>query len=123
MKYLILIQSNERSRALWDTLTEAERREFGRAHLRLSEDLQASGELVTSEALADPSLTRRVCAPDGRAIVSDGPFAEVKEYLAGFILIDVDSEDRAHEIAARVPDAARGHVDVRPVFDLRAVDL
>lgn len=123
MKYLILIQSNERSRAIWETLTEAERREFGRGHLRLTEKLLASGELVASAALTDPALARSVSRRDGRRLVSDGPFAEAKEYLAGFIMVDCESEERAYEIAAEVPDAERGEVVVRPVFDLRAVDL
>ena len=123
MKYLILIQSNEQSRAIWGTLTEAERREFGLGHLRLTEELQASGELVTAEALTDPALTRRVSRRADRPLVSDGPFAEAKEYLAGIIVIDCDSEARAYEIASQVPDAARCYVEVRPVFDLRAVDL
>lgn len=123
MKYLILIQSNERSRAIWETLTDDERREFGRGHLRLKDKLLASGELVVSEALTDPALARSVSRRDGHTLVSDGPFAEAKEHLAGFILVNCDSEERAHEIAADVPDAQWGEVVVRPVFDLRAVDL
>jgi hypothetical protein len=123
VKYLILIESNEQSRAAWETLTEAERIEFGRGYMRLREELLASGELVVSEALVDPSLAKRVSVRDGRTVTSDGPFAEVKEHLAGFYLVDCDSPERAIEIAARTPDAQRGHVEVRPVFDLRALDL
>ncbi len=123
MKYLILIQSNEQSRAVWETLTEAERIEFGRCHLRLTEELLASGELVASEALVDQSLATRVSVRGGRTVTSDGPFAEIKEYVAGFYLVECDGHERAIEIAARVPDAQRCCVEVRPVFDIRAMDL
>jgi hypothetical protein len=123
MRYLVLIQSNEQSRAVWQTLTERERIEFGRGHLRLTEELLASGELVASEALVDQSLATRVSVRDGQTVTSDGPFAEIKEYVAGFYLVDCDTRERAIEIAAKAPDARRCYVEVRPVFDLRAIDL
>lgn len=67
-----------------------------------------SGELIVSEALADPSLAKRVPAQAGRTTTSDAPFAEAKEHLAGFFLIECESIERALEIAARVPEAAYG---------------
>lgn len=123
MKYLILIYSNPKSRAVWEGLSEAQRMEFGRGHLALTEDLAASGELIVSEGLADPSLAKRVSVREGRTMTSDGPFAEVKEHLAGFYLIECDGIERAIEHAARVPDAASGEVEVRPIFDLSALDI
>jgi hypothetical protein len=72
-----------------------------------------------SEALADPSTATRVAVREGRTITTDGPFAEAKELLAGFYLVDCDSHERAVEIAARVPGMAElGLVEVRPVLDL-----
>jgi hypothetical protein len=118
VKYLILIQSNPRSRELWETLTDEQRMAFGRAHVDLTEQLAASGELVVSEGLADPENATMVSVRDGHTIATDGPFAEVKEYLAGFYLIECDSHDRAVEWAAKVPDAATGSVEVRPILDL-----
>lgn len=118
MKYLILIQSNERSLAIWDKMTDDERTAFGVGHLRLSEEMGEAGVLVASEGLADPSLARFVSVRDGDTVVSDGPFAEVKEHLAGFYLIDVASEKDAYEWAAKVPDAATIGVEVRPVLDM-----
>ena len=59
----------------------------------------------------------------GKTVSSDGPFAEVKEHLAGFYLIDVASEERAVEVAARLPDAVWGLVEVRPVLDMSGWDL
>jgi hypothetical protein len=57
---------------------------------------------------------------DGRTITTDGPFAELKEHLAGFYLLDCESIERAVEIAARIPEAALGLVEVRPVMDISA---
>jgi len=116
MKYVILIHSNP---AAWDALSEAQKVEVGRRHLALTDDLAASGELIVTEALADPSLTRHVMMRDGRTVAGDGPFAEVKEHLAGFYLVDCDSMDRALTHAARL--APYGEIEVRPVMDLHAV--
>lgn len=73
--------------------------------------------------MADPSLGIRVSTRGGHTVSSDGPFAEVKEHLAGFYLIDVDNEKRAVEVAARVPDAVWGLVEVRPVLDMSGWDV
>jgi hypothetical protein len=118
MKYLILIQSNERSLAVWETLTDQQRTDFGVGHLKLTEEMGEAGVLVASEGLADPSLARWVSVRDGRTVASDGPFAEVKEHLAGFYLIDCADLDEAVAWAAKVPDAAYTQVEVRPVLDM-----
>ncbi|MEX5717123.1 YciI family protein [Geodermatophilus maliterrae] len=123
MRYLILIQSNPRSREVWEGLSDEQRAAFGRAHLALTDELVGTGELVVSEGLPDPSAATLVSVRDGRTLTSDGPFAEAKEYLAGFYLVDVAGLDRAVEIAARAPDAATGSVEVRPVHDLGQFDL
>ena len=119
MKYVILIYSNPTSRKLWESLSDAERAEGFRAYAALDEDLAASGEMIVSEALADPSTARRVSVQADRTITTDGPFAEAKELLAGFYLVECDSLDRAIAIAARIPGLAElGLVEVRPVLDL-----
>ena len=118
MKYLILIQSNPRSLAAWDAMSEDERMAFGRDHLRLSEEMAEAGVHVASEGLADPGLAKWVSVRDGGTIASDGPYAEVKEHLAGFYLIDCPSLDEAVAWAARVPDAKYTEVEVRPVLDM-----
>jgi hypothetical protein len=123
VKYMILIHSNPQFQERWDALTEDQRDHFGRDHLALSEELSGSGELVASEGLADPSLGIRVTAREGEPMTTDGPFAEVKEHLAGFLLVDCDSSERAVEIAARVPDAVWGLVEVRPVLDMSDWDM
>lgn len=116
MKYLVLIYSNPQSRALWDRMGEQDRTAGLDAYAALNEELAASGELVVTEALADPSRTTRVTVRDGQALTTDGPFAEAKELLAGFYLVDCETPERAVQIAARVPEARLGLVEVRPVL-------
>jgi hypothetical protein len=116
MKYMILIHSNPYFHERWAKLSAAEREDFGRRHYALSGALVDSGELIVSEGLADPSLAKRVTASDGQTMTTDGPFAEVKEHLAGFYLIDCANQDRALAIAAQVPDAVWGLVEVRPIL-------
>jgi len=131
VKYLILIHSNPQSREIWEGFSDAERAEGFSAYAALTEDLAASGELIVTEALADPSLAKRVTVRDGRPMTSDGPFAEVKEHLAGFYFIQCESIERAIEIAARVPEASlppalrgpHGLVEVRPVMDLSGLEM
>jgi len=118
VKFLILIYSNPVSRQIWDGLSEEQRAGGWRAYTELNEDLAASGEMIVSEALADPSLGKRVSVREGKAMTSDGPFAEVKEHLAGFFLIECESIERAVSRAARIPEAAYGLVEVRPVLDV-----
>jgi hypothetical protein len=123
VKYLILIHSNPKSRQIWEGFSDAQRAEGFGVYAALSEDLAASGELIVTEALADPSLSKRISVREGRTMTSDGPFAEVKELLAGFFLIECDSIERAIEIAARVPEAELGLVEVRPVLDLGGLEM
>ena len=118
MKYLILIYSNPASREIWEGFSDDQRTEGFRYYAALNDELAASGELIVTEALADPSQTTRVSMRDGQVITSDGPYAESKELLAGFYLLDCESVDRALEIAARVPEAELGLVEVRPVRGL-----
>ncbi len=117
MKYLIMIYSNPMSRAAWEKFSREQRAEGLTVYDALRDDMIASGEYIVSEALADASQGKRVSVQDGRTVTSDGPFAEVKEQLAGFFLIECDSMERAVECAARVPEAAFSVVEVRPVFD------
>ncbi|MTD15011.1 YciI family protein [Nakamurella sp. YIM 132087] len=122
MRYLILIHSNPKSWTIWDALTEEQRSSFGADHMALSEELARTGELVASEGLPGPEYSTWVTSKDGH-IATDGPFAEVKEYVAGFYLVECDSKERAIELAAMVPDARNGSpVEVRQVFDMSLLD-
>jgi hypothetical protein len=123
VKYLILIYSNPASREIWEGFSDDQRAEGYRYYAALTEELAAAGELIVSEALADPSLTTRVTVRDGQTLTSDGPFAETKELLGGFFLLECESHERAVEIAARVPEAELGLVEVRPVLELGGTEL
>jgi hypothetical protein len=123
VKYLILIYSNPASREIWEGFSDDQRADGFRYYAALEEEVAASGELIVSEALADASLTKRVSVRDGQTLTSDGPFAEVKELLAGFFLLEVESEQRAVEIAARMPEAEFGLVEVRPVMELGGMEI
>lgn len=123
MKFVILIYSNPASREIWESFSETEQAEGYEYYAGLDEELADSGEMIVSEALADPSLAKRVAVREGQTITTDGPFAELKEQLAGFYLVDCDSTERAVEIAARIPEAGLGLVEVRPVLDLSATGM
>lgn len=122
MKYLILIYGNAQSRQVFAGMSDEERASGYREYAALTRDLTTNGEYIVSEPLADASLTKRVTrGRDGRVTSSDGPFAEAKEILAGFYLVDCDSMETAIRYAGRVPEAAGGLVEVRPVLDLSAM--
>ncbi len=123
MKYVILIYSNPASRSIWESFAPEQRANGLRQYAALNEDLTASGELIVSEALADPTMAKRVALQHDQLMLTDGPFAEAKELLAGFYLLECESMDRAIEHAARVPEARLGLVEVRPVLDLKGLEM
>ena len=123
MKYLLLIYLNRESREVWMALPESQRAEGLGAHAALNEELAASGELIVTEALADTALAKRVSVREGRTITGDGPFAEAKEILAGFYLVECESIERAIEFAARMPEAPIGEIEVRPIMDLKGLEM
>ena len=113
MKYLLIIHANP---SLAETLSEDEIDALVAAHDTFQEQIRDTGELVGYAALADPGTSRVVRVRDGGTVVSDGPYAEVKEFLAGYYLVEADTPERAVEIAARIPDAAHNGIEVRPVM-------
>jgi hypothetical protein len=84
----------------------------------LNDDLRARGEWVDGQGLTEPAHARRVQRVDGEAIITDGPYAETKEVLGGYYIVDVKDLDRALELAAKIPDARTGSVEVRPVQEM-----
>jgi hypothetical protein len=123
VRYLILIYHNPQARQMWEELSEAERASGLQAYAALNEELVTSGELVVTEALADASMAKHVTVRDGQAVATDGPFAEAKEQLAGFFLVDCDSVDRAVEIAARIPEASVAQLEVRPIMRYDGLEM
>jgi hypothetical protein len=134
MKYMILTYASQRDydgmagkpteEPVWSAEDFAKMGAFMES---LNQDLAASGELVETRALTAPVLTRRLQLQNGVPVVTDGPYAETQEVLAGYWIVECDSFDRATEIAARLagcpaPEevAATAVADVRPIADSRA---
>ncbi|MFI2030409.1 YciI family protein [Streptomyces buecherae] len=103
MQFVISMYINP---AVLDALTDAEKAAIGEGHGEFIEALKRSGELITTQALVDPSQAAVVNVRDGQPVVTDGPFLEAKEHLGGFYLVDCEDRDRAIELAAQIPDAA-----------------
>ncbi|GAA1973445.1 YciI family protein [Kitasatospora viridis] len=103
MKFVISLHINP---AVLDALTDEEKAAIGAGHGAFIEELKASGELILTQALVDPSQAAVVTVRGGQPVVTDGPFLEAKEFLGGFYLIDCEDKERAIELAARIPDAA-----------------
>lgn len=98
--------------------TEAEGDALFEAFVAYNADLQKRGLYVGGSPLAAPSSATTVRIRDGNRMVTDGPFAETKEYLGGYFVIEAESLDQALEVAAMCPGAKYGSVEIRPVADL-----
>ena len=110
MKYMLLIYHDERQ---FMGLTEDERQEIYRDYRALREDLTAQGKFVTGSQLQAASSARTISVRNGKQMAIDGPFAETKEQLGGYFLIEVETLREAEDIAARIPSAKTGRVEVR----------
>ncbi|MFD4669913.1 YciI family protein [Lentzea sp. NPDC058450] len=123
MKYVIMIHSNPQpwghptSDYLPDyqDLPEEQRARMNAEFETMLGELQRNGELLGGEALGAPESSRLYRWSDGKPLVTDGPYAEAKEHLAGFFLIDVDSQERAEEIAERFSGPGET-VELRPAM-------
>jgi hypothetical protein len=113
VQYMLLIYSSEQA---WESNSDAERQEMMGEYRQLAEDLQKSGVLLAADELDSASKAKTVTVQNGDRLVTDGPFAETKETLGGFYLVEADSEEQALGWAARIPAARHGKVEVRPVI-------
>jgi hypothetical protein len=120
MKYMLLIYNNPATYAAWSE--EQRNAMFGEVGAIMKE-LTESGELVGGEALADASTARTVRVRGGVQTATDGPFAEAKEQLAGYLTVECDSIERAVEIAGRWPDARHFAMEVRAVMDTSGAEM
>ena len=115
MKYLLLIyDNNEQS---WNAITEGERQQIYGEYRKLREELLSSGQFVTGSQLQPISTATSVRVRDGKELVTDGPFAETHEQLGGYFLIEAKDLDEATSIAARIPSARTGTIEVRPLVE------
>lgn len=112
MKYMLLIYADEQA---W---TEPERRQCYGDSTALAHDLAAKGQYVAASPLQPVATATSLQMRDGRRIVTDGPFAETREQLGGYFLVEAANLDEALDIAARIPGAQKGTVEVRPVVEI-----
>jgi hypothetical protein len=115
MKFLCLVYFEEATLA---ALSPSEKSSLDRDSLAYDKELSRSGHYVVSDALASVRTARTVRVRRGKATTTDGPFAETKELLGGFILIDAANMDEAVDIAAKIPMAKHGTIEVRPVMEI-----
>jgi hypothetical protein len=111
MKYMLLIYLGE----AWDKLSLAERQQLYWEQKRLADDLASNGKRLAGSPLHPASTATSVRVRDGKRLLTDGPFAETREQLGGYMLVDVKDLEEAIDIAARGPVARVGTVEVRPV--------
>jgi len=113
MKYMLIIYGNKE---LWDSIDPAEQQRMFAAFDQFNKKHYETGELLGAYGVADAAATKLVRLADGQPAVTDGPYLETKEYLASWYLIDVDSEQRALEIAAELPSAEFQPTEVWPIM-------
>ncbi len=113
MQYLLLLYSDEKH---WKNLSEADSRKLIGEYHAFTESIRASGHYRAGEALEATPTARTVRVRESKLLATDGPFAETKEQLGGFYLIEAKDLDEAAAIAARIPAARHGSVEVRPIF-------
>jgi len=114
MKYMLLIYHEEQA---WNSYTEAERQEIYGEYRDLMQDLEAKGQYLAGDELQPAATASSVRVRDGKQLVTDGPFAETREQLGGFFLIEAKDMDEAISIAGRVPSARTGAIEVRPAME------
>lgn len=117
MKYMLLIYADENA---W---TEGEREACYEESKALTHTLKAEGKYLAASPLRSVAVATSVRVRDGRRSVTDGPFAETREQLGGYFLVDASNLDEAIDIAGRIPGARKGTVEVRPVLELQGLPM
>ena len=112
MKYMLLIYGDEQA------LSDTERKDCYAESTQLAHDIKSNGQYLSANPLHPTSMATSVRVRDGKRLVTDGPFAETREQLGGYFLIDAKNLDEAITIAGRIPMARKGTVEVRPVIEI-----
>lgn len=112
MKYILLIYSDEKA---W---TQSEMESCYAESTQLTQELNANGQFLGASPLHSVATATSVRVRDGKKFVTDGPFAETREQLGGYFLIDAKDLDEAIAIAGRIPSAKKGTVEIRPILEL-----
>ena len=114
MRYALLIYASEQD---WANQTEEDSQAQFQEYMAFTKDIVDRGIYQSGEALQATATATTVRVRDGETVTTDGPFAETKEQLGGFYLVEAKDLDEAIEFAARIPDVRRGSIEVRPVMD------
>jgi hypothetical protein len=112
MKYLLLIYNEENAKR-----SEKEREDCKHEAVKLAEELRSNGQYVAANPLQPTAMATSVRIREGKRLVTDGPFAETREQLGGYFLIETKNLDEAIAVARKIPMAANGTVEVRPVIE------
>ena len=112
MKYMLLIYHDQQA------LSESERQDCYKESMELAHELNSRGQYLGANPLHPTTMATSVRVRNGKRLVTDGPFAETREQLGGYFLIDASNLDEAIGIAARIPAARLGTVEVRPVIEI-----
>ncbi|MEG3847551.1 YciI family protein [Microcoleus sp. herbarium19] len=112
MKYILLIYSDENA---WN---ESDRQQCYAESTQLTQELNANGQFLGASPLDSVATATSLRVRDGKKLVTDGPFAETREQLGGYFLIDAKDLDEAIAIATRIPSASKGTVEIRPIVEL-----
>ena len=112
MKYMLLIYMNEQA------MTDDERQHCYVDSARLTQELHAAGQYVAAAPLHPVATATSVRLREGKSIVTDGPFAETREQLGGFYIIEAKDLDEAIGVATRIPPAQKGTIEIRPILDI-----
>jgi hypothetical protein len=115
MRYILLIYSRESD---WTDLPDTEKRKMAQQYGAFTESIRKSGHYVAGDGLDPTSTAATVRVRDGKTLTTDGPFAETREQLGGYYVIKAKDRNEASAIAARVPGATVGSVEVRPIMEM-----
>jgi hypothetical protein len=115
MRYALLINTEDKRQA---EMSEDEASAQMAAYMAFGEEMGARGVLQTGERLRPAATATTVRVRDGEVLTSDGPFAETKEQVAGFYLVDCKDLDEAIEVASKIPSATHGSIEVRPIWEM-----
>ena len=112
MQYLLLIYDDEK---VWEAMPKEKAAQLNTDYMKFTEDIKTSGHLRAGDALQPIHTATTVRVRDGKITTTDGPFAETREQLGGYYLIEAKDLDEATQIAARIPSAQLGSIEIRPI--------
>ena len=117
MKYMLLIYADEQVR------TDFEREQCYKESAQFARELESKGQYIAASPLQPVATATSIRMRDGKPLVTDGPFAETREQLGGYFLVDAKNLDEAIDIAARIPAGQKGTVEIRPVLEIAGLPV